>query len=189
MSIETNVCHAGDTITWLRDLPDYPSPAYTLHYSLSNAASVIKIDALAEAGKHRVMVTAVNSAKWQPGRYDWIAYVANGAGQRYVVDQGVTLIRANPAGTVAVDTRTHARRMLDAIEAALEKRASTDQLDMVRAVFGQRAIERMQGGKSNDPALIVARDKYKDEVAREERAAAIMRGEKSGNRLVTRFSR
>lgn len=186
---ELRAVYAGDTITWLRTLPDYPSPGYVLHYAFSNADGVIKFDATAESGAHRVTVAPAVSADWRPGRYDWIAYVTNSAGLRQVVAQGAILIRANPSTTQALDGRSHARRMLDAIEAALELRATSDQLDMVRAVFGQRSIERSQGQTGGNPALIVARDKYKAEVAAEERAAAVLRGEKSGTKLHVRFVR
>lgn len=187
--IEFTSVYAGDTITWLRELPDHPAPDYILHYALSNADHVIKFDAVAESAAHRVLVSPTESAGWNPGRYDWIAYVTSASGTRQVVDQGVMVIRANPAPTQARDGRTHARRMLDAIEAALEQRATTDQLDMVRAVFGQRSLERSPGQAGGNPALIIARDKYKAEVAAEDRAAAIARGENSGSKLYVRFSR
>lgn len=187
--IESSSVYAGDTVTWLRELPDYPAPAHVLNYALSNADNVIKFVAVAESAAHRVLILPSESAAWAPGRYDWAAFVTTVAGLRKVVDQGVMLIRANPAATQARDGRTHARRMLDAIEAALEQRATTDQLDMVRATFGQRSIERGQGQNGGNPTLIVARDTYMAEVAAEERAAAVLRGEKSGNKLHVRFTR
>lgn len=185
---EPGSLYVGDSITWLRDLPEYPATAYVLHYAFSNAASVFKFDAVNESGKHRVAVAPVDSAKWSHGRYDWIAYVTDNAGTRKVVDSGVTIVRANPAAVAPIDSRSHARKMLDAIEAALERRASKDELDMLRATFGQRSMDRMQN-TAGMPALIIARDKYKTEVAAEDRAAAIARGEGGGNKILIRFRR
>ena len=71
--------------------------------------------------------------------------------------------------------------MLDAIEAALEGKANSKQLDMVRGEFGGRSIER-------EPQKLVAlRDKYRAEVAAEERAAAIAAGQAVSGKLKVRF--
>ena len=55
--------------------------------------------------------------------------------------------------------------MLDAIEAALESRASTDQLDLVNATLEARSIQRDRAG------LIVLRSQFQAEVRREETRA------------------
>ena len=93
------------------------------------------------------------------------------------------MIVSPDATTGQHDGRSHAQIMLDAIEAALEGRATNNQLDLVKGQFGDRATER------NAAALIAARDKYKAEVASEQQAEAISRGEGLPNKIKTRFVR
>ena len=77
--------------------------------------------------------------------------------------------------------------MLDAIEALLENRATSSQIDIVKAQHGSqngdRAIER------DTEQLLVLRDRYKAEVDSEERAASLARGERVPSSIKVRFTR
>ena len=53
--------------------------------------------------------------------YDFIGIVTKGS-EKYVVFDGIVEVLPNPTASTAYDPRTHARRVLDLIEAAMENR-------------------------------------------------------------------
>lgn len=185
MNIEPGSLVAGDTVEWTRCAPDTPAPDWVLAYALFNATAAYNFSATADGADHKVTLAPNITAPWQPGRYDWTAFATHTAtGKRKVIATGAVLIKLNPQQITLgynSDQRSHARRVLDAIEAAIQNRATTAQIDLVRGALNGRAIER-------DPeAMEKLRDKYRAEVAAEERAAAIGRGERVSTSLKVRF--
>lgn len=173
---------AGDTLDFSETVSAYAaSDGWTLHYGLFNAIAAITLDSVADGDAHQFSETATATATWAEGRYDWTRYVTHGDGRRVSLAHGQIKILTDLAGPR--DGRSHARKMLEAIEAQLENRATRDDLDMLRGRFKEREIERDKG------ALIVARDKYKAEVADEETALAITNGEGVSGNIKVRFTR
>jgi hypothetical protein len=170
---------AGDTLSWSRSLPDYPANGgWVLKYRLINAAGKIDITAGASGADHLVSVTAATSAAYAAGTYDWQEYVEKGT-ERYTTGAGSIVVSPNLAAQAGgLDTRTDARRMLDAVNAWLVAR------DLAVAEY-EIAGRRMKYIPIAD--LIALRGKLQAEVNREEAAARIMRGESPGNKLLVRF--
>lgn len=167
--IEPLAARAGDTWQWTRTLSDYPAPSWVLSYTLFSAAAVVTITAAASGADHAVHVAPAVTALYTAGRYDWIASVTDGT-DRYQVGSGSLRILPNLASATAFDGRTHARRMLDAIEATLEGRGTGGDLDVIRTTLGDQTAEY-------DPAtLIKLHARYAAMVAEEDRAAAVGRG-------------
>lgn len=161
---EPAALRAGDTWQWRReDLDDYPASDWTLTYYFRNAASYFDVTAAADGDMFAVDVAATTTADRAAGWYDWTAMVSDGT-DRFEVGRGRIEILANVAAAEAHDGRSFARRMLDAIEASLESRASSDQLDMVTAQLESRSLTRDKAG------LMTLRDRFKAEVATEDRA-------------------
>lgn len=184
MSIEPVKIAAGDSLSWTRALTDYPAgDGWTLHYALFNAIAAYSFASTPDGDAHQVDVPSATTEAWAPGRYDYTAYVTHTDGTRRSLFAGVLTITPNPAAGTPHDGRTHARKMLDAIEATIEGRASKHDLDLVRGQFGERAAERAP------EKLIEWRDKYRAEVDAEERAAAIARGERRPRNIKARFGR
>ena len=125
-SNEPLTLRAGDTWKWTRTLTDYPAGAWTLKYRFKNAAGGFELSATTSGSDHAISVSAANSALHSAGTYDWIAWVEGGSSEKYTVDSGVIQItpnyRADSGGLAALDDRSHARKMLAAIEAWLESR-------------------------------------------------------------------
>ncbi len=183
MTIEPGKIAAGDSLNWTRSLPAYPAgEGYTLHYALFNATAAYTIDSVADGDDHLVNVDGTETSSWTPGRYDWTAYVTGPNGFRQSLFGGTMVVTPDLSSGAPYDGRSHARKMLDAIEAALEGRATADEMDLIKAQFGERAVER----RSAD--LIVARNKYRTEVETEERAAALERGERRPRNIKVRFT-
>ena len=171
---------AGDTIQWKRTLPDYPAASgWVLKYRLINAAGKIDITASASGADHLVNIAIATSAAWPAGAYDWQAFVEK-AGERYTVGYGRITVKPNLAAQSAgYDTSSQARKVLEAIEAVLEGRASQSHQDM--EVAGRR-IRHFSFAE-----LLSLRDKYRAEARAEEAAENLSRGLGVPNKVLVRL--
>lgn len=153
---------AGTTLEVRNLLTAYPADAgWTLAVALRGPAS-INLTGVADGQAHVLSASAATTAGWLPGPYAWAATLSK-AGE--VIDAGGDHLRviASVAGLTAPhDARSHAERVLEAIEAVIEKRATKDQQSYR---IGNRALERMSLGE-----LLKLRSTYRAEVARERRA-------------------
>lgn len=179
-TVEPIQARAGDTWTWARTLPDYPAPAWVLTYTLFSAAAVFTIAAAASGSDHLVYEAPDDTKDLIAGRYDWVAHVSDGT-DRYQVGAGALTVLPDLSAAATYDGRSHARKMLDAINATLEGRATSSELDLVRTATGDRAAEWAP------ETLIKLRQQYAAAVAAEEQAARVARGEDSGRMIQVRF--
>lgn len=179
-TLEPEVVTAGDTVTWRRYLPNHlPVDGWALSYALVNAAGLIAITSTADDDSHLVEVPAATTAAWTAGDYTWQAYVTSGS-DRHAVGQGSITIRPNfAAASSGLDARSHPRKVLDALQATMEGKASSDQLAM--SIRG-RSISRMGAAE-----LIKWLDFYEKQVAREEQAERARRGLRSRRRISYRI--
>lgn len=121
---------AGDTVKWSKVFSRYPASAgWALSYSLRNAQQSIEISGSVitpNGDAFDVLIPATDTAPWVDGYYDYQAYVTNVSGERYTVEVGRIRVLQNLAVLQNVDNRTHNQKMLDAITAVLENRATGD---------------------------------------------------------------
>ncbi len=172
---EPSSLRAGDTWKWTRTLADYPAGTWTLKYRFKNATSYVEIVAGTSGTDHSVSVAAATTAAYVAGSYTWMAWVEGGTSEKYTVDTGT--LEVDPdyrASTAAYDGRSHARKMLDAIEAWLEAR------DPAVAEY-EIAGRRMKYIPIAE--LVKLRNRYGLEVRNEEAAAAIAKGEGLGRKI------
>jgi hypothetical protein len=173
---------AGDTWQWKRSLTDYPAGTWTLKYRFKNAAGGFEVVAAADGTDHSVTVTAATTTGYAAAKYSWIAWVEAGA-EKYTIDQGTLQVLPDlrtGTATAAQDTRSHARKVLDALEALIEGKATRDQ--MAYTING-RSLTRLAPEE-----LLKWRSQYVAEVAAEEQAQAIASGHPAtGNKLQVRL--
>lgn len=171
---------AGDTLDFKRALARFPASTWTLTYNLqSPTATIAEITATASGDDFRVTVAAATTAGWSAGVYTWHAFVTSGA-VRHRVGSGTMRIEADPAtASGGLDGRSHARKVLDALEALLEGKASLDQKSY--EVAG-RKLERLTPAE-----LLQWRDKYRREVASERQAERRKRTGSPYQRMTARF--
>lgn len=173
-SSEPSTIKAGDFTGWKRtDLgTDYPPATHALKYTarkLTDPTVVINITAGESGSDYIVSIPAATSATYAPGVYAWQAFIERTAdSERVTVGYGVWTVAADTAADQTTDQRSFARRALDAVEAVLEKRATTDQEEY--SIAG-RSLKH-----TPLPDLIVLRDKLKAEVRAEELAEQIKKG-------------
>jgi hypothetical protein len=152
---------AGDTWRWLRSFSDYPAPTWTVTYYFENSTKAFSVDATASGADHSVTIAAATSAQYPPGRYRWAARAASGGVAETIEGEfGWLEVAPNPAASGTRDHRSWARRTLDALEATLEGKATSDQLAM--SING-RSISRIPL-----PELLEWRNKLRGEVRTEE---------------------
>lgn len=169
---------AGDTIKWTRALPDYPAnDGWSLVYTFINASAKFSATATASGSDHLVTLSAATSGALTAGAYDWRAQ-ASKSGEVYTVASGrATVLPSFSADTL--DNRTQARRALEAVESMLEGRASsaTHRYEIAGRMLQNYPI----------PELLMLRDRLRQDVAREDAAAAMAAGRAPRGRIQVRF--
>ena len=176
---EPTELRAGDTWRWTRSLADYPaSSGWTLKYRYKNAAGGFEIVATTSGDGFSVSVAAATTTGYAAGTYAWTAWVEGGTSEKYTVDGGVCTVKADyraAAATVALDDRTHARKVLDAIEAVIEGRAAKDQEEY--EIAGRRLKH------TSIPVLLKLRQAYRAEVRQQLQAERLQNGTGVGGRI------
>jgi len=170
----------GDTWQWTRTLADYPAGTWTLKYRFKSSAGGFEIVASASGTDHSVNVAAATTAAYTAGSHTWIAWVESGT-EKFTVESGnAELLPDYRSGlaTVALDDRSHAKKMVDAIEAWLESR------DPAVAEY-EIAGRRMKYIPIGD--LLKLRSRYLAELSAEENAARLARGEGIGRKIQFRI--
>ena len=156
---------AGDTLNFATSVPAYPaSSGWVLKYRLvpRSTGTAVSLTSTADGDDHRITVAASTTATWSAGEYAWASWVEQGA-EVYSIETGQLTVAPDPrAMAVGTDTRTHAERMLDAIQATLEGRATEAHSEI--EINGRR-LRYMPHTE-----LLVLRDRYAWEV-RSQRAA------------------
>jgi hypothetical protein len=150
----------GESVSWKWTDSTFPaSDSWELTYTLVNADGQIQIVASADGDDHLVEVAAATTADYDAGTYDWQAHISDGT-ERYKVAAGVIEIVADFAEEDSgYDARSHAKVMLDALEATLEGRATKTQM---RQEYDGVRIEHLTHDE-----LMNARARYKAEYRRE----------------------
>ena len=135
----------------------YPAPDWAVVAYLRGPQS-IDIESVGAGASHRFTVPATDTALWPTGDY-WFSIRASNGTEVVEVDSGQTTIKPDLASLDAGhDGRTHVQKVLDAIEAVLEKRAT---LDQQRYTINNRELWR-----TPIPELLMLRDRYRAELRR-----------------------
>jgi hypothetical protein len=187
----------GDSISWVRrnviaySVNDDGTPeeteikasdGWTLKFVAVGRLGAVSITASADtenADDFLFTAAAAVTAAYVAGDYQW-QLVATKTTTRYTIAVGRVTLLDNIAGRSALyDNRSHAKKVLDAIEAVLEGRASRQ--DQSYTIAG-RSLQL-----TPIPDLIKLRQLYKAEYAGELAAAGVKAGRGSGNKILTRF--
>jgi hypothetical protein len=176
---EPSVIRAGEKISWIRCLSDYPADdGWTLSYVMINESSKETLTSTASGSDHLIEELSAVSADWAAGIYTLHGYVEK-AGERTTVFEGSVKVLADLTQVATIDNRSHAKKTLDYLEAVIEGKAQKDQISY--SIEG-RSISRMSWAD-----ILVAFDKYKALYAAEKRAERIRRGQGVGNKILVRF--
>lgn len=153
---------AGVTVEIPVTLTAYPAPAWQLALAL-RGPGVIDLQSAPDGATHIFSETATVTADWVPGAYWWQLRATDGT-DVVEVGTGQTTIAADLSKiTEPHDGRSHAEKVLSAIEAVIEGRASVDQ--QAYTIQG-RSLQRTPLAD-----LLTLRAKYRAEVRAEQQAA------------------
>lgn len=169
---------AGDTFNYSVNYPDYPASAGWACTMLLRGASSQTISSTAEGDGFKLSALASVTAGYAAGNSKYFIHVSKGT-ERYLVEQGTVEVLADYSSTTVYDSRSQAKRILDAIDATLYGRATKDQLSYEIA---GRKIEKIP-----IPDLIALREKFKREVENEKTAEKIANGLGAGNKVLLRY--
>ena len=158
---------AGDTVQWSRSLADYPpADGWTLSYTLVTPTSVHNFAATTPGDQYQALVTAATTAAWPAGNATLVEQVTSGA-QRHTLGEYFFRVLPNVATGDGADTRTHAQKVLDNINAWLEGKADfAGEVELAGRRIRNYSLEE----------LLMLRDRY----------AAMVAAEVSGKGLVRR---
>ena len=172
---------AGVTWKWKKTISDYPASEWALTYYLrKDGASATSFSAAADGDSYLVTVAAATTAAYASGIYDFIGWVIKGT-EKYEVFNSMIEVLPNPTNTSAYDPRSHARKVMELIEAAMEGRAENG---MESYSIGGRSISKIPLGQLRE-----LWEKYKQDVAMEEQAERLVNGRRSGKNIGVRFNR
>ncbi|MEI4262797.1 hypothetical protein [Roseovarius sp. D0-M9] len=167
---------AGITFRVPLSFAEYPAPDWELSLVL-RGPTVIDLIATGVGDDHTFLAQAAATGAWAPGSY-WWQIRASGGGDVVLLGEGQTKILADIAAvTGAYDGRSHAQRVLEAIEAVIEGRASVDQESY--------SINNRSLSRTPIADLLKLRDRYRAEV---NSAAAARAGKILGRIHRVRFS-
>ena len=123
-------------------------------------------------------IAAATTAAYASGIYDFIGWVIKGT-EKYEVFNSMIEVLPNPTNTSAYDPRTHARRVLDLIEAAMEGRIPNG---MESYTIGGRSINKIPLNQLRE-----LYEKYAQDVRQEVQAERLANGRRSGKNIGVRF--
>lgn len=178
-TVEPDQIISGDSVAWLKSLADYPASAgWALSYALRGPAQ-IDLTTTPDGDGHLVSVGSAVTATWTAGFYTWTLFASLWS-DRYTVAQGNVEILADPVSVaVGTDQRPHCKRVLDAIEALLEGKATRDQREY--EIDGIR-ISRMEIAD-----LLRWRTVYRREWSAFLKSQQVAKGKSRGGRVLVRF--
>jgi len=151
-SIEPTSIRAGDTVQFTKNSAmeidgvsfSFPSSSYTLKYKLVGRSGITEsITAEADGEDFSITISSTISAL-TAGIYTLIGWVEGASSFRKTVYQSQCEVKANLASaTAATDTREFWQKILEAISATLEKRASIVQSAMTVPGISGKTIQYM----------------------------------------------
>ena len=175
----------GDFWAWKREdlSQDYPVAAYSLSYefNLVDGATVANFTLTASESGDDYIIEESSTTSYTKGNYNWVSYITRSSDSaRVKLEEGFVEIQDNYA-TTSASVRSHAKIVLDAIEAVIENRATMDQSSM--SIAG-RSLSRLSIDE-----LLTFRDRYKAEYLKEVKQLRIKNKRGSGNTIKVNFGR
>lgn len=175
----------GATVQWYENHADFPPSTWTLSIAFVKADDKQEITATADGSQHLVTIDADASAAFAPGSYRYRIRVVDDSTTPdtvYVLEEGTMVVEEDFFDVESGhDGRSFAARALEAIEAVMEDKASSDQSSF--SVGGQQ-LTRYTWDELND-----MRNRFAWEVRREQDRERASQGRPPLTRRQTRFVR
>ena len=152
-------------------------PDWSLELTLIGPASAALSGAADGSGWIVTLSSANSPDDLPPGRYSWSARVSSALGGRHTFARGQLVVTPDPSDLASSDERSVARRLLEAVEAAMLQQGTT----LSFSLFGRSYQFESRGD------LLNYRNRLRAEVAAEEDDARLALGEPSQRTAWVRF--
>jgi len=139
----------GQTVKFRKYYADYDPASWTLKYHLATTDKKLTITGSDNGdGYHLIHATPNESSAFTPGLWFFQAVVTDGTDEHLVGEGRVDVIPSLEAAVQGYDSRSHVKRVLDALEAMLENKASDDMLSMsIATPTGNRSLSSLSPGE------------------------------------------
>ena len=170
----------GDTLSCTVSDSDYPATTHTAKLRLigPEGTEPVNLTSAADGSDHNFTATAAVTTGWVPGVYTWVLYVneVGGTTTRYQLATGTIELLPDPMNArLNTGHVSHARQMVDAIEAALLDLADNPKTSVTVAGHGYTA--------ENLAALRKEHGIWKRKLALENGQSGIIRSRFSGPQI------
>jgi hypothetical protein len=171
---------AGSTWSWgIVDTDRSPADGWALEFRFVGVTNIALSVAVNAAGNGwTVTHSATASATVLAGRYEWFA-IASKSDVVQPIARGSVTVEPNPLTATAIDSRSPSRIALENIEALIANRATSAQK------LYEIAGRKLEHFPLTD--LIAARDKFRQDVAREDACARAAAGLSDNRRILVSF--
>lgn len=186
--IEPTVIVKGERIEWKKSFDDYSAAEYSLEYRFRGAGIGIDVNATADGRDFVCVIPKTLSDDFStPGKYRWQAWLTKIADSEntFVVGEGIVTVKAgfDTSSPAAVELRSTAKQIVDALEAALLSSASREQMEYeIETPAGRRRVKYMSRTEQREWLQY-----YKKIVARENAAERVRNGGKFGTQVKIRM--
>lgn len=173
----------GESVTFTKQLADYPASEWTLTYKLRGPSVGLDVEATADGDDHLIVITAAQTATLVAGLWQFQAYATKDA-EAVLVDQGQFTVKRGFTSANAddiIDGRSQAQKIVEAIDAMMAKTAT---LAQKRYQINNRELERYSLTE-----LIALRTHYANIAARDALAERTRDGKGFFKTIHTRFTR
>lgn len=170
---------AGDSVLWVKSLSDYPATGYSLTYYIVGPTKPEPIVATQNGSDFSITLSTAYTTALQAGDY-WIEGKVTGADGTFTIYAAAIRVLPNFSTIEAGhDGRTHARKMLDALESAQLADGGTRIVSYT--IFGERSVTNMTGEEWLKQHVY-----WKNLVLSEERQATIDLGNEGAGKVYIR---
>lgn len=171
----------GDTLEQTYTFDDYSATEYDIWIAIRGQSDIdIKegesgVTIVKDGDSFVVTVTAAETAAWAIGDYWYQIYMSTTTTRNTVEEGSVTFEQSFSDVTGVIDNRSYVKKVLDAIQAVIEGRASKDQESY--SIAG-RSLAR-----TPLEDLIKMEDEYRKRYNTEQQEEKIDKGESPGNQI------
>lgn len=171
----------GETLKWRKFLTDYPATAgWTLKYYFRGPGAGFDEVATADGDDYLVVVASATTAPLVGGDWFWQGWIEKGA-EKYLVASGQAKVTAAlPASGSTYDGRSSIKKILDAIDAMIQGKATQDQQEYQ---IGDRMLRRYPIGE-----LVELRKTYANLYTQEQQTAGQAKGRPLFKTVLTKFT-
>lgn len=170
---------SGDTVQWIHASDDYSSAdGWDLVVNLVTSAAAVPVVGVPQADGTWLCTLAAAANTLAAGHATWAAIITR-SDERHTAETGTFTVLPDLAAAGGRDTRSHVRRVLDAVHLALEGQASQVEAELT---VGDKAVKYM-----SHKELLDLRREYSALLTAEVNRERVRRGGRARNNVRVRF--